>query len=376
MSRRGTSNRQEPSRIAWPLAATLAVAGVTAVVGIWGATIRDPVTGCLLGVLAMLSYLADRRFALPIWFVALFACGPLCALLIVVVPELVRPVLERDRPPRPIASLATFASFAWAVAAGAAALALVPGAHAARIVERWPAYAVACTAMVVLNVVITAGIVQCLVDRRRLPWSHLGAMLVFVPLAAVVACVYGVAGTPALALFAACAWLPGVLVHTIAPVLAPRAAAIDPRRAQERYALAIAASLELSRGQRRRLRSACRARGWIDPVGASSELFGVGYALFHQRIAERSGGGDWMPIDACVLEIAAAWAQLTAAGTLELSHSAALSCLEAEKWRYSARVLRAAWTVIDEQPRESRRRSLLPVGHPLSLRITALASRA
>jgi hypothetical protein len=50
--------------------------------------------------------------------------------------------------------------------------------------------------------------------------------------------------------------------------------------------------------------------------------------------------------------------------------------LEAEKWRYSARVLRAAWTVIDEQPRESRRRSLLPVGHPLSLRITALASRA
>ena len=311
---------------------------------------------------------------MPIWFVALLYCGPLCALLIVAGPELLRPVIERDRPPRPVASVATLASFAWAVAGGGLVLDIAPGIHASQLAARWPGYAASCAVMVVLNVLIVAGIVQCLVDRRPLPLSHLWAMLVFVPLAAVVACVFTVAGTPALALFSLIAWLPGVLVHVIASVLAPQASGLSRPRAQERYAEAIAAALGLPRRQRRRLRSACRAaQDWTVPRGGLSARYEVGYLLFHQRLAERLGGGDWMPIGACVLEVASAWAALTAAGTLELSHSAALSCLEAEKWRYSARVLRAAWAVIDEQPRDARRRGLIPVSHRIGLRIAVLA---
>ena len=60
-------DKRDPSRIAWPVAIVLLVTGAALVLGLSGASVRHPVTGCLLTGLAVISYLADRRFALATW---------------------------------------------------------------------------------------------------------------------------------------------------------------------------------------------------------------------------------------------------------------------------------------------------------------------
>jgi hypothetical protein len=367
------------SRIAPPLTAVLLSAGLVAVVIVSHGSIRHPSAALLLAVLAWLSYLSDRKWALttwrleadlPIWLIALVHCGPLSAFLIVAVTELARPLVERDSPPRRIASLATLASFAWAVLVGAALLRVVPGAHAQAIAERWPAYALAGAGMVIANVLIVAGIVQCLLDGKPLPLKHFAAMLLPVPIAAGIVCLYGSIGAPALALLAAVSMLPGVLLKLATPVLAPDAGKLTRREAKLRYAIAIAHALGVSRRDRRILRFACRARHWDDDsAGWENDGYEVGQALFYESFAERYGGGDWMPLTSCILEFADAWAELTT--TWQLAHPAALAHLERREPRFSARVLRAAWHVVDEQPRYTDEVARLPVSHPLALRITS-----
>ena len=79
-----------------------------------------------------------------------------------------------------------------------------------------------------------------------------------------------------------------------------------------------------------------------------------------------------MPLTSCILEFADAWAELTT--TWQLAHPAALAHLERRDPRFSTRVLRAAWHVVDEQPRHAGEVARLPVSHPLALRITASAA--
>jgi hypothetical protein len=365
------------SQIAPPLTAVLLSVGLVAVVIASHVTIRHPLVALLLAVLAWLSYLSDRKWALttwrleadlPIWLIALVHCGPLCAFLIVAVTELARPLIERDRPPRRVASLATLASFAWAVLAGAALLRVLPGAHAQAVAERWPAYVLVGAGMVIANVLIVAGIVQYLVDGKPLPLRHFAAMLLPVPIAAGIACLYAVVGVPALALLAAVSWLPGPLLKLATPVLAPDATRLTRREAKLRYATAIAHALGLSRRSRRVLRAACRARHWDDPA-SETDGYEVGQTLFYESFAERYGGGDWMPLTSCILEFADAWAELTT--TWQLAHPVALAHLERREPRFSARVLRAAWHVVDEQPRHVGDGARLPVSHPLALRLTS-----
>jgi hypothetical protein len=354
----------------------LLVAGLVALAASSHLRVAHPGTAVVLGTLVLICYLSDRRWALatwrleadlPLWLVAVAYCGPLTAFLIVLIPELIRPVLERDTRPRLAAWLAGLASFAWAVVAGDALLSVLPGAHAGAF-ARGPAYLVAAAAMVLVNVGIVAGIVQCLMDGKAFPGRHLAAMLVPVPLAAVIACLFVLLGLPALAAFAAVSWLPGLLVHIAAPRLAPDASSLTRAQARTRYAIAIAATLGCSRHQRRVIRSACRARRWIDPTGPLREREDVARALFHQRIAQEHGGGDWMPLEACILEFADAWAELTVGGGV--SHPAALARLETRDVRFSARVLRAAWQVVDDQPRHVRAGARAPVTGSLALRIT------
>ncbi len=366
------------SQLAPPLTAVMLSAGLAAVLIASRATIHHPSVALLLAVLAALSYLSDRKWALttwrleadlPIWLIALVHCGALGAFLIVAVTELARPLVERDKPPRRIASLATLASFAWAVLVGAALLRAFPGAHAQTIAERWPAYALAGAGMVIANVLIVGGIVHWLLDGKPVPLKHFAAMLLPVPIAAGIACLYGVVGVPALALLAAVSWLPGALLKLATPVLAPDARTLTQAEAKLRYATAIAHALELSRRERRVLRTACRASHGDDPAGWESDGYEVGQALFYEGFAERYGGGDWMPLTSCILELADAWAELTT--TWPIAHTAALAHLERREPRFSARVLRAAWQVVDEQPRYTGKVARLPVSHPLALRITS-----
>jgi hypothetical protein len=202
-------------------------------------------------------------------------------------------------------------------------------------------------------------------------------MLVLAPAAALVACLFAGLGLPALVTFAAVACLPGVLVHVATPILAPRAASLDQDRATERYARALASKLALPRRRRRAIRI---AGGWGVPLASRF----VPARIFQDRSDalrlqfERSGlAAAARPSDeGAVLDLAAAWAELTAAGTLELSHPGALACLEAERGRFSPQVLRAAWQLVDEQPPAAREDARAPAPRPLVRGFTRLAAPA
>jgi hypothetical protein len=371
-------------RIAWLLTAALLAAAAPLFVVLPGQGVRHPAAACVLGALALVSYLADRRWALPtwrleadlpIWFVAVLYCGPLCAFVIVAIPELLRPLLDRgELAPRRIAIASGLASYAWAVLAGALLLRVLPGAHAASIAARAPAYLGACVAMVLLNVGIIAGTIQCIVDGRRLPVRHFAAMLMFAPLAAVIACLFGAFGILALATFAVVSALPGMLVHFATPILAPRAASLDRAGAAERYAVAIAAELGLSRSRRRVVRLAA---GWAPPLYAvlvpgrifqeRSEALQLRFELSQHNMPVRS-------LEAAVVLLAEEWAELTAAGTPELTHTAALRSLERQTGQYAPRALRAAWTLVDAQPAASRRNAVAPRHPALARAIVALSA--
>jgi hypothetical protein len=371
---------------AWLVAAPLLAGGIVVLVALDGLHVRHPLSGLALGVLALISYLSARRFSLPrirleadlpVWFVALVHCGALGALAVVAVPELLRPLLDRPGSrPRPLALLANLASFAWAVVLGELALHALPGAGAGEILARWPAYAITCASMVAVNGLISAGIVHCLHDRRRFPAWVLAGSFLFVPLAAGIACLFALWGLPALAVFAGVVCLPGPLVHLAAPIIAPRSAALDRERATLRYAEALASSLGLPARERWAIRIAA---GWTPPrnrllaatrsLPAHFDAAGLRFVLDlrHRRPQTRLTRG------AGVLELAQAWAELTAAGTLELSHSAALACLESEGGRSSA-LLQAAWRLVDEQPAPARRQSRVPSARALTRRLTRLTA--
>jgi hypothetical protein len=372
--------------LAWLLATSLLVGGLVALAAVDGLRVRHPVTAAVLAALALISYLFDRRWSLPrvrlesdlpIWFVTVLWCGAPCALGIVALPELLRPLLDRPGTrPRPIALVANLASFAWAVLAGTLVLHALPGAHAGEIAARWPAYAAAGGAMVAANGLLSPGVVHCLHDARRFPVWVVAATLAFVPLAAAIACLFMLWGLPALGAFAAIACLPGPLVHLAAPLLAPRAGTLDRERTAHRYAEALGASLGLSAADRRAIRIALgsppRGHRLLPTTPSLPALFdaaGLRLAVeLHRRAPEMR-----LSRAAGVLELAQAWAALTAAGTLELSHPAALARLEAEGGRPSE-LLQAAWRLVDEQPVPARRQSRAPSARALARRLLALAA--
>jgi hypothetical protein len=383
---RNITERGGASPLAWPLAVVLLASGVAGTAVAAHLAVRDPALLGLLVPLAVAVSLCDQ-FALPYWqldaahavtLVTLISCGPLAALLVAAAPEPVRRLTQRNHRPRPIALVGNTTSFAWQALAGWAALRLLP--RGSGPTEAWPAYTVACAAMIVVNVAVAYGLVTWLHDRRPLaPAVRITvSMLPLAFLAALIACLYAVVGTPALALFAAVACLPGAIVRFATPVLAPRAADLDRPQAVQRYATAIATELGLSRAQRRALvlaaGSDAPARRTLSPRTLFDDRWNAGRAAFELQIVERHGAAAALTLDACVLEVASAWAALTAAGTRELSHTAALKCLEAERWHYSARVLRAAWKVVDGQPVRARERALAPTPRPLARRIVALGA--
>jgi hypothetical protein len=355
-----------------------------------GGSVHHPALATVLVAIAVLAYLAER-YALPTWqidtsfavaLIALVYCGPLVTFVAAAAAEPLRRLLEQRRgaPPRPIAQVATVASFAWYTTAAYVLLGVLPGAHSPDVATRWPAYAVACSAMAIINVTLVWGVLHRLVDHQ--PWTPvariISSMLPLAFLAAVVASLYALVGLPALAVFAAIACLPGVFIRLAAPILAPKAAALDRGQAAERYAVAIATRMGIGRRRRRVIRMAC---GWTPPTYPLALLArrfqdhdNARRVRFDLDISRRHGRPDWLPEETCVLELADAWAALTAAGTLELSHTAALAALEADPARFSTAALRAAWQVVDDQPIAAREDGIAPLSSPLARRLTALAA--
>jgi hypothetical protein len=169
-------------------------------------------------------------------------------------------------------------------------------------------------------------------------------------------------GLLALAVFAATVLLPQSML-TFAARTRP-VARLDRETATRRYAQALALHLHLSRAERRHLAAVADAARQRPATGETMDYI---HAMLRERHATTShaqlvsewwdgrGGpiglrGEAIPIAARVLAVAGTWSALTARGTPQLSHRAALSDLEgAAGARLDPRIVRAARDVIAEE---------------------------
>jgi hypothetical protein len=169
-------------------------------------------------------------------------------------------------------------------------------------------------------------------------------------------------GLLALAVFAAIVVLPQSML-TFAARTRP-VARLDRETATRRYAQALALHLHLSRAERRHLAGvADAARQWPSTGGTMDYIHAtlrdrratVSHAQLVSEWWDGRGGpiglrGEAIPIAARVLAVAGTWSALTASGTPQLSHRAALSDLEiAAGTRLDPTIVRAARDVIAEE---------------------------
>jgi hypothetical protein len=385
----GASRTSRAARLAaWPAATVLLVTATAFVVANWAAATHDPGNVILLVALSVFAYVADD-FSLPAFrldvglvlaFAAMILSGPVGALVVFAIPELIRPLVERHRVRR-IATVANLASFAWAVLV-AQALLLALGTSHTTFAGRWLTYALVATAMVLMNVIVTRGLVAGLVDQVlvsgwRMEVRALAATLVLAPFAALTACLLPSVGILALIVVAAAAALPGILVHLVA--WRPRAGGLTVPEARARYAAAIASGMSLSRSQRRVLIAAARTgTGRTDArLSAADERDRVAKTLILAGLWSRSEDcfsrlqPAEMGIESRVLVVAHGWAELTASGSEQLEHRLALLTLHNNPCRYDRRIVALARELIPESERDTRE-ARVPHRGPRSRRIAQL----
>jgi hypothetical protein len=353
------------------VAALLLAVSTAIIFARWHASVHHPAELALLVVLSVFAYAAGDlslpAFQIDVGLVlalaAIILTGPVGALMVLAIPELIRACVERHHVRR-IATAANLASFACMVLAGQASLLALPAAHAG-VLGRLLIYALVATAMILTNFLVTRGIVAGLVDGnlasgRRNELRALGACVALAPFAAVTACLLPVFGTLALVAAAVGEAFLGVLVRVV--TWTPSAGGLTIPEARARYAAAIAWRMELSRSQRRVLLGAART--------------GTGRTgLVLTRAGDRDGiaktlilSGLWSQDDDCfsrlqppemgiesrILLVADGWAQLTASGTERLEHRLALLTLHNNPRRYDRRIVAAARDLIPETARETK----------------------
>jgi hypothetical protein len=358
------------------------------VVAHWAGTTRNPGDVALLVALSVFAFVADD-FSLPAFrldvglvlaFAAMIRSGPVGALVVFAIPELIRPLVERHRV-RPIATVSNLASFAWAVLFGQEVLLALRTAPTT-FAGRWLTYGLAATAMVLANVVVTRSLVAGLVDRVlisgwRMELGALAGTLVLAPFAALTASLLPSYGILALVVVAAATALPGILVHLV--TWTPRAGGLTVLEARARYVAALASELSLSRSQRRALLVAARtgSRRRYTRLSRAGDRDRVAKALLLAGL--RSGSDDCfsrlqpaeMGIESRVLVVAQGWAELTAAGTAELQHRLALLTLHNNPRRYDRRIVALARELVPEAERETRG-ARVPYARALPRRIAHL----
>jgi len=343
-------------------------------------------------VLSLLTFVTDDLslpafridIGLVLAFVALVQTGPVGSLIVLAIPELIRPLVERH-PVRRIATLTNLASFAWIVVVGQALL-VAHAAHEAGV-GRLLADVLAAAAMAVVNVVIIRAVLGVLADRVVISsWQmearSLVATLVLAPFAALTAYLIPTLGILALVAAAAAAMLPGALVQLV--TWTPRAGGLTVSEARSRYAAALGSRMELSRSQRRVLlaatRTSPRARGttaWL----SSGERDRVAKTLILAGLWSRSDDARndcfsrmrpaEMGIESRVLVVAHGWAELTAMGTEQLEHRLALLTLHNNPDRYDRRIVALARDLIPEPDRVTAR-ARVPHARELPRRIAHL----
>ena len=375
----------------------LLLVGGTALIlrGSSGAAIRNPWDLALLVALSLGTYFAGA-IALPAFRIdvglvlalaALVLTGPIGALAVGAIPELIRPRVERGHVRR-IATVTNLASFAWAPLAGQAVLVALLTAHAQPAALALT-YVLAGTAMALTNIAIVRGILGGLVDQIlvaewRTELGVLAASIALVPFAALTVCLIPAFGILALVSVAAAEACLSALVHLV--TWTPRAGRLTVQEARTRYAAALALRMSLTRSERRVLMAAARSgSGRLSPWLSAAERDRVAKTLILAGLWSRSGHQSddcfsrlqpaEMGIESRVLLVAQGWAELTASGSDQLEHHLALLTLHNSPRRYDRRVVALARDLIPDSDRQTAR-ARVPHTRALPRRIAQLNATA
>jgi hypothetical protein len=308
----------------------------------------QPVLVGALAAIAAIAHLAEARLklAVALYFDAsivlavltLVIAGPLPALLVWLVPDVISRLLSRQDPILTPGLVANASSFALAVLAGYGALQL---ADAPSMAAAAPALYTAGLLMYAINFLVARLTFAPLYQGYR-PAALVRTELLemFPPFAAmlalgvVTAVLIGPLGVFALAPLALVVVVPQLALAQLGRVRS--VTRLSPPEATMVYAAAIADVLGLEREERRKLASAGALIAPLGCEGAEAGRFRVEHShdavLAALHINERWDGmgwpaglpGTWTPLASRVLAVAGAWSDLTAGGTLELSHSEAM----------------------------------------------------
>ena len=356
------------------------------------ATWDQPVLLGAIAAIAAIAYFAEARLklAVALYFDAssvlavltLVIAGPLPALLVWLVPDLISRFVVRQDPILTPGLVANVSSFALAVLAGHGALQL---ADAPSMVAATPALYTAGLLMYAVNFLVARlSFAPFYQGYRPSVLVRSEFLQMMPPFAAMLA--LGVATTVLIGPLGVFALAPLALV-VVVPQLAlahlrrdRSVTRLSPPEATMVYAAAIADVLGLPREERRKLAS----------TGAlithqSSEAVGAGrFRLEHSHDAvlaalhvnERWDGkgwpaglpGAWTPLASRVLAVARAWSDLTAGGTLELSHSEAMLDLSLRAGEeLDPKIVKAADQVVEEEQAFIRAPGFQPRLHRLPL---------
>ena len=372
-----------------PLALGIAGLAVLAPPSDWG----DPAMIGALAAVSAVAFAAEARLKLAnrvffgatliVALVALAVAGPLPALLVWLVPDLIaRVALRTERLISP-GFTANLASYVLAVLCGAGLLALAGSPSGAAVA---PALYAAGVAMWAVNFTFARLTFAPLYQGYRpaalirdefadLAAGVLG-MLVLGVLAAVLVDAVGIA---ALGLLAAVICVPQIVIERIART--ETAADMDRSHAIRLYTAAIADVLDVSRAERREL--VCAAdliEPAADPIDApgldwrDADVSRIAFLALHS--SERWAGDGWpaglpaqaIPRGSRILAVAAAWAELTAAGTPELSQTDAILALAAQSGRaFDPEVVDAATRVVRDEEGFARAPDFQPKLHRLPM---------
>jgi hypothetical protein len=319
----------------------------------------------------------DGGYALALVAVAL--SGPLAGLIVLLPWEIASRLIWREHKLLSPGALANLASYGWAVLAAAEVLKL---ADATTLSPRSAAGLF--TAGIVMGVVqfTIARFVYGTLYQGFRPWSLLRGefpdfvtlVLVDVLLGTITGVLVGAVGVAAFAIFGLVILIPGLAL----PALARRHSVtqLDLGAAAALYATALGDMFRLSRKRRRVLAGAAHLlhHGKHAPSARWTDLhdieFAARYAGEHYDGLGGPGGltGGHIPLDSRIVAVAVRWAQLTAAGSHQLSHAEALLGLElAAGAELDPRVVAAAGEIVNAELPFARDNAFQPVLHRLPL---------
>ena len=356
------------------------------------ATWDQPVLLGAIAAIAAIAYFAEARLklAVALYFDAssvlavltLVIAGPLPALLVWLVPDLISRFVVRQDPILTPGLVANVSSFALAVLAGHGALQL---ADAPSMVAATPALYTAGLLMYAVNFLVARLSFAPFYQGYRpsvLVRSELLQMMP--PFAAMLA--LGVATTVLIGPLGVFALAPLALV-VVVPQLAlahlrrdRSVTRLSPPEATMVYAAAIADVLGLPRSERRTIADTAALLARPNPETGDAARWRLENShdavLAALHVNERWDGkgwpaglpGAWTPPASRVLAVARAWSELTAGGTLELSHSEAMLDLSLRAGEeLDPKIVKAADQVVEEEQAFIRAPGFQPRLHRLPL---------